>query len=74
MKITDLFLSNEDKKFIKNNSAEIKLASLSDRDRIVAQNLVKRGVLDISKDRKIVSQNELSRSIIQKSQRHSKDD
>lgn len=46
----DVALSNEENKFINSNSDVISLDSLHDRESLIAHNLVRKGVYDISKD------------------------
>jgi hypothetical protein len=45
-------LTNEEKDFIDAQRPEIKLRSLRERDMIIAQNLVRKGVYEISTDNK----------------------
>lgn len=44
------FVSREEKHFLKTHSGVVKLASLNDRDKWLAQNLVRRGIIELSKD------------------------
>ncbi len=55
MKIVDLLkfslpLTNEEQEFLENCNGLIKITGLAERDEIVARNLVRKGMLDISKD------------------------
>ena len=43
-------VSNEEDKFIENHRGSVKVNSLDDRDNWLAQNLVRRGVYELSKD------------------------
>ena len=45
-----IILTNEEQSFIKKHSPEISIESLYDRDEVVARNLVRKGVYDITKD------------------------
>ena len=45
-----IILTNEEKDFVKNHSHEISITSLYDRDEVIARNLVRKGVYEISKD------------------------
>ena len=45
-----IFLSNEEKDFIDTKPAEINLESLKEREYVLAQNLVRKGVYEISKN------------------------
>jgi hypothetical protein len=58
MKITELFesirivLSNEERKFIDTHGDQVFLTSLDDRATWLAQNLVRKGIYEISNDTK----------------------
>lgn len=43
-------ITNEENNFVDNHSNNVKLSSLNDRDQVIAQNLVRKGVYSISKD------------------------
>ena len=45
-----IILTNEEQAFVKKHSAEISIESLYDRDEVVARNLVRKGLYDITKD------------------------
>ena len=45
-----IFLTNEEQNFIKGHHNEIALRSLFDREEIIARNLVRKGVYEISND------------------------
>jgi hypothetical protein len=45
-----IILTNEEQKFIKNHHTEIAICSLYDRDEVIARNLVRKGVYEISND------------------------
>lgn len=45
-----IILTNEEQKFIKGHNPEIAIRSLYDRDEIIARNLVRKGVYEISND------------------------
>lgn len=45
-----IILTNEEQSFIKKHNNEIPLRTLYDRDEILARNLVRKGVYEISKD------------------------
>lgn len=47
-----IILTNEEKDFIKSHHKEISLHSLYDREQVLARNLVRKGVYEISKDNK----------------------
>jgi hypothetical protein len=47
-----IILTNEENNFIKSHHKEIGLHTLVDRDEVVARNLVRKGVYEISKDNK----------------------
>ena len=47
-----IILTNEEQKFIKNHHTEIAIRSLYDRDEVIARNLVRKGVYEISNDSK----------------------
>lgn len=49
-----IILTNEEKDFVDAMGNEIKLHSLRDREQVLAQNLVRKGVYSISKDSKIL--------------------
>jgi hypothetical protein len=46
----DIALSNEEHRFLENHEHDVRITSLDDHDRWVAQNLVRKGVYEISKD------------------------
>ena len=55
MKIVDLLgvqvpLTNEEQEFLDCRTDKIKIAGLAERDEVIARNLVRKGLLDISKD------------------------
>lgn len=43
-------LSNEELQFVEKYNDPVKITSLSERDQILARNLVRRGIFDVSKD------------------------
>ena len=45
-----LALSNEEHQFVESNGNTFKISALSEKERIVARNLVRKGVYEISKD------------------------
>jgi hypothetical protein len=45
-----IILTNEEQKFIKSHHTEIAIRSLYDRDEVIARNLVRKGVYEISND------------------------
>lgn len=45
-----IIISNEEKKFIKRYGEEISLSMLHEREQVLARNLVRKGVYDISDD------------------------
>jgi len=47
-----IILTNEEKDFIESHHKEISLHSLYDREEVLARNLVRKGVYEISKDNK----------------------
>lgn len=60
-------ITNEEQSFIKQHHGEIPLTSLRDRDVVIAQNLVRKGVFTITKDNKNIVINrgqDSNRSII----------
>lgn len=55
MKIVDLLgvlmpLTNEEQEFLTQCSGKIKIAALAEREEVVARNLVRKGLLEISND------------------------
>ena len=55
MKIVQLLglevpLTNEENNFVKNHTGKIRISGLTERDQILAQNLVRKGIYEISKD------------------------
>lgn len=50
-------LTNEENQFVTSHPSKIKLESLDDHNRWVAQNLVRKGIYSISKDSKILIKN-----------------
>lgn len=47
-----IILTNEENDFIKSHHKEISINSLYDREEVLARNLVRKGVYEISKDNK----------------------
>jgi hypothetical protein len=45
-----LALSNEEHQFVESNGNKFKISALSEKERVVARNLVRKGVYEISKD------------------------
>ena len=45
-----IMVTNEEQEFIKNNRSSVKLTALDERDSWLAQNLVRKGLYNISKD------------------------
>lgn len=45
-----ILITNEEKDFIQNHNNEIPLKSLHDREEVLARNLVRKGVYEISND------------------------
>jgi len=45
-----IILTNEEKDFIRKHNEEISISGLFDRDEVVARNLVRKGVYEISND------------------------
>lgn len=45
-----IILTNEECDFVKSHDKEISIKSLYDRDQVLARNLVRKGVYEISKD------------------------
>lgn len=55
MKIVDLLgiglpLTNEEQEFLSCREGQIKIAGLAERDEVIARNLVRKGLLEISND------------------------
>jgi len=55
MKIVQLLdmampLTNEEHDFVKHHSTKVRIAGLTERDQLIAQNLVRKGIYEISKD------------------------
>lgn len=50
----DLALSNQEKAFVAKHKDHVRIQSLSEHDQWVAQNLVRKGVYELSKDSKIL--------------------
>jgi len=46
----DIALSNEETRFLENHDRDVRITSLDDHDRWVAQNLVRKGVFSLSND------------------------
>jgi hypothetical protein len=53
----DITLSNEENLFLENHDQNIKISSLDDHDRWVAQNLVRKGVFSLSNDSNMLIRN-----------------
>ena len=47
-----IILTNEENKFVKSHPKEISISSLYNRDQVIAQTLVRKGVYEISNDSK----------------------
>jgi hypothetical protein len=47
-----IILTNEEHNFVKSHPTEITIGGLYDRDRVLAQTLVRKGIYEISKDSK----------------------
>jgi hypothetical protein len=45
-----LALSNEEHQFVESNGTEFKISALTEKEKVVARNLVRKGVYEISKD------------------------
>lgn len=43
-------LTNEEHSFLKNHSGKIRITGLAERDQVVARNLVRKGIYEISND------------------------
>ena len=56
LKDLDVALTNEETKFVERNSDVIPLESLQERDRLIAHNLVRKCVYEISKNTHLVKQ------------------
>jgi hypothetical protein len=52
--IAEIMLTNEEKKFTQKHSATVSLNGLDDREHWVAQNLVRKGVYEVSKDSQVL--------------------
>lgn len=55
MKIVDLLgvhipLTNEEQEFLTKRDGQIKIAALAEREEVIARNLVRKGLLEISND------------------------
>lgn len=55
MKIVQLLdlqvpLTNEESNFVKNHTGQVRISGLTERDQVLAQNLVRKGIYEISKD------------------------
>ncbi len=55
MKIVQLLgfevpINNEENNFIKNHPGTVRISGLTERDQLLAQNLVRKGIYEISKD------------------------
>ncbi len=55
MKIVQLLnlempITNEESNFIKSHPGQVRISGLTERDQLVAQNLVRKGIYEISKD------------------------
>lgn len=53
----DISITNEESNFIKKFPTNVSLASLTEHDHWIAQNLVRKGVYSISKDSNTISKN-----------------
>jgi hypothetical protein len=53
----NIALSNEETKFLENHEKSVRLTSLDDRDRWIAQNLVRKGVFSLSNDSNMLIKN-----------------
>jgi hypothetical protein len=49
-----IILTNEERDFIKNHHKEISIKSLYDREEVLARNLVRKGVYEISNDSTLI--------------------
>jgi hypothetical protein len=49
-----IILTNEERDFIKNHHKEIPIKSLYDREEVLARNLVRKGVYEISNDSTLI--------------------
>jgi hypothetical protein len=47
---TDLPLTNEEHKFVEDHPSEFRISSLIGRDEVIARNLVRKGIYEISKN------------------------
>lgn len=59
MKIVDLLdyslpLTNEEQEFLNNHQHKITVSALAERDAVIARNLVRKGLLEISNDSKFL--------------------
>lgn len=62
MKIVDLLeyslpLTNEEQEFLTRHRKEIRISGLAERDQVIARNLVRKGLLEISNDSKFLFRN-----------------
>ena len=62
MKIVDLLqyslpLTNEEQEFLTRHREEIRISGLAERDQVIARNLVRKGLLEISNDNKFLFRN-----------------
>lgn len=46
----DLPLTNEEHDFVKNHTGKVRITGLGQREQVLAQNLVRKGIYEISKD------------------------
>ncbi len=46
----DIPLTNEENQFMKEHEGKVRLGGLTERDLVLAQNLVRKGIYEISKD------------------------
>jgi hypothetical protein len=59
-----IILTNEEQDFIKSHHKEIPIRSLYDREEVLARNLVRKGVYEISNDNLILTQDANNRKSI----------
>lgn len=45
-----VFLTNEESEFVNNHSKQVSIEGLKERDEVIARNLVRKGIYEISKD------------------------
>jgi hypothetical protein len=46
----DISLTNEENRFVEDHPSDVKISKLAGRDEVVARNLVRKGIYEISKD------------------------